>query len=69
MRQKQLAYFRYNVPVRFARIVKRFLVNRGVAEINHPSHSLDVALVDFSLKSKESLKEEDFRTLRTLRLT
>jgi hypothetical protein len=42
VRQKQLVYFRYNVPGYSARIVKRFLVNRGVTEINHPPHSLGV---------------------------
>jgi hypothetical protein len=52
----QVDYFHYNVPTHSARIVKRFLVNRGVAEINHPPHSLDVALVDFFPKVKTVLK-------------
>jgi len=44
-------------------------MNRGVAEINHPLHSLERRTSRFSLKSKQSLNEEDFRILRTSVLT
>jgi hypothetical protein len=52
-------------------MVKRFLVSRGVLEINDPPYSLDLAPVYFfgSLKWQEFLKEEDFRTLRVSRRT
>jgi hypothetical protein len=67
MRQKQLIYFRYNVPAHSARIVKRFHVNRGVAEISHLPHSLDVAILDFFPKVKTVLKRrrlQDFEDVK-----
>jgi hypothetical protein len=48
--------------------VKRFVVNRGVAEISHPPHSLDVALVEFFPKFKTVLKRRRFQDFEDIKV-
>jgi hypothetical protein len=56
LRQKQLVCFRYNVPAHSIRIVKLFLMKRGVPDINNPPFSLDVTLVNPFPKVKTFIK-------------
>jgi len=57
-----------NMPSHNAAIVKKFLVNRNIAVLHHPTYSPDLAPADYFLfpKLKFSLKGRHFQTVEEI---